>query len=214
MVAQQMRDDILYGRLRPGERLRFPELCRVHEASVGAIREALVLLTSQGLVKSQAHQGYIVTPLSEDDLLALTSARLAVEPLVLRRAVIDGDLAWEGRVVTSHHVMSRIPRETVGDRQVADEWVVAHEAFHAALFSGASNRRLLGIVGSFAEEAALYRRWSMPLETHRDVAAEHEGIMEAALGRDADLATERLCAHISATAQLLIEHADEITAPS
>jgi DNA-binding GntR family transcriptional regulator len=210
-VAQQMRDDILYGPLHPGERLMFPDLCRQYEASVGAIREALVSLTAQGLVKAQAHQGYVVTPLSEGDLLGLTSARLAIEPVVLREAVREGDLAWEGRVVTTHHMMSRIPRES-DDRKITDEWVAAHEAFHAALFSGCTNRRLLAIVHSFAEAASLYRRWSMPLETHRDVATEHVGIMDAALDRDADLASDRLCDHIQTTTRLLVEHAHEFVA--
>lgn len=209
-----MRDDILAGRLRPGQRLMFPDLCTNYSASVGAIREALVSLVAQGLVKAQAHQGYVVTPLSSEDLMGLTSARLAVEPIVLLEAVREGGLDWEGRVVTTHHVMSRTPREAAEDRdhRINDEWAAAHEAFHEALFSGSSNRRLLAIVKSFGEEAALYRRWSVPLETHRDVAAEHQAIMEAALDRNAELAAERLCDHISYTTRLLLEHSREIVA--
>ncbi len=211
VVAQQVRDDIFYGRLHPGERLMFPDLCRQYEASVGAIREALVSLTGQGLVRAQAHRGYIVTPLSQEDLLGLTAARLAIEPIVLREAIRECDIAWEGRVVRTHHVMSRSPRES-HDRRATDEWVLAHENFHTALFSGCSNRRLLAIVASFAEAAALYRHWSMPFEIHRDVAAEHIGIMQAALDRNAPLATKLLCEHIQLTTRLLIEHADEIVA--
>jgi DNA-binding GntR family transcriptional regulator len=213
IVAASMRGDILSGRLAPGERLVFPDLCRRYDASVGAIREALVSLVGQGLVKAQAHQGYEVTPLSHDELLGLTEARLGIEPIVLRDAIQRGDLEWEGRVVNTHHVMSRTPREGENGGITGDDWAAAHEAFHAALFSGSTNRRLLDIVKGFAEEAALYRRWSMPYETDRDVAGEHAGIMEAALARDGDLAVERLTAHISVTTHLLIEHSHEIVAP-
>lgn len=213
LVAASMRDDILRGRLLPGERLVFPDLCHRYDASVGAIREALVSLVGQGLVKAQAHQGYEVTPLSHDELLGLTEARLWVEPIVLRDAIEKGDLSWEGRVVKTHHVMSRTSRHEEDGGMNADEWAVAHEAFHAALFSGSTNRRMLEIINDFAEEAALYRRWSMPFETDRDVAGEHLGIMDAALARDAHLAVERLTAHISLTTRLLIEHSHEIVVP-
>jgi DNA-binding GntR family transcriptional regulator len=215
IVGNRMREEILAGRLRPGQRLMFPDLCRDYEASVGAIREALVWLVGQGLVKANAHQGYVVTPLSQDDLLQLTEARLAVEPIVLRDSISKGDIAWESRVVTAHHVMMRTPREDAGNPdRVSDEWAAVHEAFHSSLFSGSENRRLLAIVDSFGEEAALYRRWTVPLETDRDVAAEHAGILEAAIDRDADLAIERLCAHISYTTHLLLTNSHEILEPS
>jgi DNA-binding GntR family transcriptional regulator len=212
VVASDLRDDILSGRLRPGERLVFPDLCGRYDASVGAIREALVALVGQGLVKAQPHQGYEVTPLSHDELLGLTQARLWIEPLVLRDAIQNGDLSWEGRVVNTHHIMDRTPRDDEDDES-REAWAAAHAEFHAALFSGSTNRRMLGIVTGFDKEAALYRRWSMPFETHRDVAGEHRGIMEAALARDSDLAVNRLASHISLTTDLLIEHAHEIVAP-
>lgn len=196
------------GRLLPGERLVFPELCHRYDASVGAIREALVSLVNLGLVTSKAHQGYEVTVLSHDELLDLTAARLWIEPIVLRDSIEHGDLDWEGRVVNTHHIMSRTPTEDAdGGRSAA--WATAHEAFHATLFSGSSNRRMLAIVAGFADEAELYRRWSAPLEVHRDVPAEHLGIMDAALARDADLAAERLCAHISLTTKLLLEYSPD-----
>ncbi len=209
-IAADLREDILSGRLLPGERLVFPDLCGRYDASVGAIREALVSLVGRGLVHSKAHQGYEVTTLSHHELRELTEARLWVEPIILRDSIEHGDLDWEGRVVNTHHVMSRTPREEADGGSDSLAWSVAHEAFHAALFSGSSNRRMLAIVAGFAEEAELYRRWSVPLEVHRDVTKEHLGIMDAALARDADLAVERLCAHISLTTKLLIEHSHEI----
>jgi DNA-binding GntR family transcriptional regulator len=209
-IAADIREDILSGRLLPGERLVFPELCRRYDASVGAIREALVSLVSRGLVTSKAHQGYEVTVLSHDELLGLTSARLWIEPIILRDSIEHGDLDWEGRVVNTHHVMSRTPLEEPSGGGRSTAWAAAHEAFHNALLSGSSNRRMLAIAAGFAEEAALYRRWASPLEVHRDVSSEHLGIMEAALERNPDLAAERLRDHISLTTKLLIEHSHEI----
>ena len=62
-VRERMRSDILSARLVPGRRLLFADLSDRYGVSVGVTREALTWLSSQGLVQSSAHQGYIVTPL-------------------------------------------------------------------------------------------------------------------------------------------------------
>jgi DNA-binding GntR family transcriptional regulator len=206
LVRRRIRGDILAGRLRPGEKLAFADLCETYEASVGVVREALTWLAGQGLVKAQPHQGHIVSPLSADDLAELTQARMLIEPLVLRQSIEHGTVDWEARVVGAHHVLSRTPRTDPDDaRRASEEFIAAHERFHAALFSGCSNARLLRITDGLAQEAALYRRWSVPYEDDRDVAAEHEALVAASVGRDPDRAEELLRAHISTTAELLLQ---------
>ena len=46
----------------------FPDLCKRYGASVGVTREALASLAAEGLVLAQPHQGYVVRPLSPEDL--------------------------------------------------------------------------------------------------------------------------------------------------
>jgi DNA-binding GntR family transcriptional regulator len=204
-VRRRIRGDILSGRLRPGEKLAFADLCETYEASVGVVREALTWLAEQGLVRAQPHQGHIVSPLSVEDLADLTAARVLIEPMVLRRSIEEGSVDWEARVVGAHHVLSRTARTDGDDPQRAsEEWIAAHERFHSALFSGCSNQRLLRICEGLAQEAALYRRWSVPYEESRDVAAEHEALVAASVGRDPDRAEGLLRDHISCTAELLL----------
>src|SRR5689334_18611244 len=142
-VHAWLRADILAGRRRPGTRLKFPELCAQFDASVGVIREALTRLEEQGLVHSEAHQGFEVIRLSLEDLNSLTDARVELEGLVLRRAVREGDIAWEGAVVSAHHVLERTALlEEAGPSRVSDTWAAAHAAFHETLLSGCANGRL------------------------------------------------------------------------
>lgn len=203
-VRDRMRDDILSGHHHPGKRLTFPDLSKRYGASVGVTREALASLREQGLVKAEAHQGYIVTPLSREDLVELVAARLTLEPIVLQLAIQDGDVEWESHAVAAHHVLARTQRNQE-DGEITDEWAAAHEAFHSALLSGCSNKRLFAMTASMAEEAALYRRWCGRLEEERDVAGEHRALLEAAIERDSELAAERLRAHISLTAHVLLD---------
>ncbi len=206
-VQARLRADILSGRLGPGQRLKSSELCTRYGASVGVVREALARLTSQGLVRSQNHQGYTVTAISKADLSDLTTARLEIESLVLQRSVAEGDLEWEAQAISAHHVLARTAlTDADGSGRMSDEWVQKHRTFHDALLAGCSNRRLLQTARSLRQEAELYQRWSLPLgASERDIPSEHQGLLDAAVTRDAPLAVERLKTHINRTAQQLTE---------
>jgi DNA-binding GntR family transcriptional regulator len=213
-VRDRMRADILGARLKPGQRLMFAELSERYGVSVGVTREALTWLSSQGLVKAVAHQGYMVTPLSLSELEELTNARLLVEPLVLSLSIQRGDTEWEGMILAAHHVLSRTPPASEGsdpdDDEAQDAWAEAHAAFHEALFSACDNARLMQIVRTFSEEAALYRRWSISLgHINREGPAEHRAMLDFALARQPIEAGEVLRKHISHTRDMLKEYVIE-----
>jgi len=202
-----LRADILGGRRRPGARLPFIELCADYGASMGVLREALSLLTAEGLVQSAPQLGFRVRSLSLADLRELTDARSEIETLVLRRAISEGGLDWESDVLAMHHRLERTPQAAEGDAErLSDAWVAAHAAFHAALLSGCRNSRLRVMAGSLRDSAELYRRWSVPLGgARRDIAGEHLEMLQAVLARDADRAAGALEAHIRHTSRVLIE---------
>jgi len=210
-VYEGLRAEILGGQRAPGSRLKFPELGAAFGVSVGAIREALTRLAAEGLVSTEAHQGFAVTALSVERLQELTDARIELECLVLARSIRDGDLAWESQVVAAHHRLERSPFLTADDPvRITDEWVEAHGAFHRALLDGCANRRLFQLAEGLRHEAELYRRWSQPLghERHRDLGAEHRELLETALAHDPDAAVRSLTEHISHTTRLLLAVAE------
>ncbi|MDT0309022.1 FCD domain-containing protein [Streptomyces sp. DSM 44917] len=211
-VYRRLRGDILGGRLLPGQRLKFPELCARYGTSVGAAREALTRLVTEGFVTAQSHQGYAVVPLSHEDLADLTTARVEIESTVLRLAVVEGDMDWEARLVAAHHVLERTPFFGPDDTDhPSDEWAAAHRAFHLALLDGCRNRRLTATARALREEAALYLQWSVSFgrEPDRDIAGEHRALLRAAVDRDPDLAARLLREHIAHTAGLLIRNATD-----
>jgi DNA-binding GntR family transcriptional regulator len=201
-----LRADILAGRRPPGDRLKFSELCAQYDVSVGVIRESLTRLEEQGLVHSEAHQGFEVVRLSMKDLRNLTDARIELEGLVLRRAVVEGDLAWESGIVSAHHVLERTPERADDDPQVSEDWAGVHAAFHRSLLEGCNNDRLRSVAYSLRDAAELYRRWSAQVNAQpaRELAAEHRALVEACLARDVDQAAAHLAAHIQRTSEVLI----------
>jgi DNA-binding GntR family transcriptional regulator len=209
-VYDQLRGDILAGRHQPGQRLRYAELCDRYQTSMGVLREALLRLTEQGLVRGEAQQGFQVVALSAADLVELTDTRRELETLTLRHALIDGDVDWESRLIAAHHRLSRAPQLDPEDPQrLSDAWVAAHAEFHDALLDGCANQRLKNIAASLRASAELYRRWSVPLghDSDRDIPAEHAAILAAVLDRDVDEALRHLGAHIDRTTAILLASA-------
>jgi DNA-binding GntR family transcriptional regulator len=204
-VYAQIRSDILAGQYTPGSKLSPRVIATQSKVSLSVVREALTRLTEQGLVVSEPQLGFSVVGLDIDDLRDLSRVRILIEGAALKDAVLNADVEYEAGIVASHHRMVRNAPATDTER-VTDEWARAHAEFHRALISACPSPRLRDLADSMRETAELYRRWSGAFPTQqapRDVAAEHRGLMDAALDRNADLAARLLTEHINNTAALL-----------
>ena len=206
-VYTRLRADILSGRLLPGTKLRFADLTERYDCSTSVVREGLTRLAEQGLVQAEPQHGFHVTPLSDDDLEDLTTARCELEGLVLRMSIEHGDIAWESEVVAAHHhALDRTPMESDGDPALmTEDWTLAHSRFHTALLAACPNQRLRTMALSLRDAAELYRRWSRPIghDDHRDVPGEHRALVEAALRGDATEAVRLLEEHLRRTTRAL-----------
>jgi DNA-binding GntR family transcriptional regulator len=74
-ILRRMREDILCGILAPDRRLKFDDLRARYDASIGALREALLHLQSEGFVRSETNRGFTVAPVSLADLMDITKLR-------------------------------------------------------------------------------------------------------------------------------------------
>jgi DNA-binding GntR family transcriptional regulator len=205
LAHRRLRVGILLGRHAPGAKLKIAELAEAMEVSPGAVREALSRLTAEQLVVSEDQKGFSVAPLSIEDLQDLTELRCDIEALALRRSVANGDDAWEAAVLAAAHRLSRVPpRLAAGDVDAALAWVARHAEFHAALVSACGSRRLLELHTQLYEQSERYRGLSSRSDQARDVGAEHQAIVDAALARDGDRLVDLMVAHIRSTTALII----------
>lgn len=211
-VYNGVRRAILMGAYQPGEKLGPSVLASDYGVSLSVVREALTRLAEQGLVLSQPQLGFQVVPISREDLLDLTSVRLDIETLALRRSVERGDVEWRSGLLAAHYVLEHTPRyfdDENGTRVTNEDWMRAHANYHDVLLSACGSKRLFEIAESLRDSADLYRRWSEPIggDRTRDIEGEHRAILDAVQTGDADLAVERLAAHISHTTNVLLNHA-------
>ena len=80
----RLREDLLVGRFRPGQKLRMEELRELYAVGFSPIREALMRLASEGLVIAEERRGFRAAPISARDLAGITFARQQIEALALR----------------------------------------------------------------------------------------------------------------------------------
>jgi len=203
---EQLRAELLSCRILPGTRLKIGELCTRLSVSLGAIREALSRLTSEGLVVAEPQRGFRAAPISPEDLQDLTRVRIEIDSLCLRRSIELGDVGWEARLVAAFHRLSRTPERAPGDpARSSDEWAEAHAAFHTALVDGCDSPWLMRLHGQLYDQSERYRRLSVSMaQRRRNIGDEHQRILDAVLARDASKAVRLLAAHLDATTAILL----------
>lgn len=214
-VYERIRADLLACRLAPGEMLNIADLSKQLPASLGAVREALSRLTSEGLVEMEPKRGFRVSPLSTEDLHDLTALRIEIEKLCLRHAIEKGDLAWESALVGAYHRLSRVELRNPQDPVAVNmDWIAAHHDFHEALVAACDSPWLLRVRRMLYAQSERYRQLSLPLsQTPRDLDDEHKQIMEAALDRDSAKATLAITEHLTTTMSVLLEATERQTRP-
>ena len=209
-VHQALRKDLLNGRIAPGERLKLVDLSTRFASSQSVIREALSRLAETGLVIATPQRGFSVRELSVDDVAALTEARVQIESVTLRLAMKRGDIHWETRVLSTHHLLENTP-VALENREFNEEWSVRHNDFHRALLSGCGNPHLEGVATGLRDCAELYRRWYWAFidDSARDIPTEHRLLKELTLAHETDAAVALLRSHIERAPLKLAAYAAE-----
>jgi DNA-binding GntR family transcriptional regulator len=83
-LVSALRDAIIAGRFKPGDRLNESKLAREYSVSRIPVREALQILHEQGLLMSSPRRGMFVNDLSEEDCQRINSLRIILEAEALR----------------------------------------------------------------------------------------------------------------------------------
>jgi DNA-binding GntR family transcriptional regulator len=148
----RLREGVLSGELAPGTVLNQANLAKTIGISTTPLREALRRLKSEGLVELDAHRDARVTPLTAEEARDLLEVRRSLDPLAV-------GLAADRRTKEEIRRMRQaaVGLESLGsDPTVAD--LVAHRAFHAALYAASHNDTLIATLDALWDKADRYRR--------------------------------------------------------
>jgi len=196
-VADQLREEILDGRLAAGTRLVETDLAARFGVSRGPIRDALSELSRVGLTVDLPRRGTFVSSLTERDLEEVYVIRRAIEEAAVRLAV---ERASDDDVGALFESLSAVETAYAGD-DLAAAWEADME-FHRACSRLSGNGRLMELFDRLASQTVLLMRtsldsraslaWTPPVEVHRRIA-------ESIAARSAGRAVEAVGAHYQYT---------------
>lgn len=210
-IYRLLRRDIMRGAFAPGQSLRLELLRQRYGGSFSPIREALNRLRSERMVLTTTSRGFRIAPLSVEEMRDACETRILIDCDALRRSLVNGDDAWEARLVGAFHALALAARRAdeapVPDQDHEDVLEARHQDFHLALIGACRSPWLLDLSAQLYAQTERYRRPARARATaygaDRNVDDEHRQLLDAAISRDADRAAAVLAAHYRKTAQVI-----------
>lgn len=191
-LREALEDEIVSGRLRPGQRLDEVGLAERFDVSRTPIREALIQLAASGLVEIRPRRGAFVMLLGPRALIESFELMAEIEAACGRLAARRMTPA-DRDAITAAHAACRAAVEA----DDAQTYYPTNAVFHQAIYAATGNRVLAEEARRLQLRLQPYRRLQLRAPRRMDASfAEHEGIFQALLAEDGEAAAERLRAHV------------------
>jgi len=195
-----LRAAILDGRLAAGSLHSVARLAALLGVSRTPVREALLLLERQGMVRFERNRGVRVLAADARDLDEVFDLRLLLEVPAARRAAARADA---GDVAALAQELAQMRRHAEAGDEAA--FMVHDQRFHARLLELAGNRRLVGMVAGLRDQVRV--RGASTVGRGRDlhaILAEHAAILDALRAGDPEVVAEAMRDHLVRTRELLL----------
>ncbi|MGN0253156.1 MAG: GntR family transcriptional regulator [Lachnospiraceae bacterium] len=192
-VFNTLREKILKGVYKPGERLMEIHLADQLGVSRTPIREAIRMLELEGLVKMVPRKGAQVAKISKEDLQDVLEVRKALDTLSVK-------LACERITEDEIRLLNNAEREfekALASKDVR-EIAEADVAFHDVIHSATKNGRLKSMISNLAERIYRYRFEYIKQQSDggKTLMLEHREIMRCIESRDVESAVKATEIHI------------------
>ena len=192
VVFNTLRQAILRGELKPGERLMEIALANRLGVSRTPVREAIRMLELEGLVIMIPRRGAQVAQITEQDLNDVLEVRLGLEELAVRFAcerITDEEIKALGLAVKEFE-------KKMSNNELSAQ-AEANVKFHEIIYGATHNQRLVQIINNIREQMYRYRiEYLKDVESRKTLVKEHYEICDALKRRDAESAVEKMCIHI------------------
>ena len=186
LVYEKLRQGIIKGTLKPGQKLVMATLAKKYKTSETPVREAIRRLESDGYVTFTPHSGAMVTEINRQELSEIYVIRISLEALATRLAVPfinQDDLIW---LKKKNDEM----KAAVGKNRY-EQLARLNKAFHLRIYKAAPSPRLYKMISDLWDA---FERWPSIFtyipERADSAIREHEQIIEALETADVDRADD------------------------
>ncbi len=202
-LVENLRDEIIAGKLVPGQHLRLEEIANRFEISTMPVREALRALEAEGLVEIFPHRGAFVVELSTDDLQDIYDVRAELEAMATR-------LAIPNITETTLNELNLLIDQMDDHINDVVALVKLNNQFHETLYKTSERTHLLEIIHNLRLRTRHYLRAYIADLTGMPVAQdEHRALIESCMNGDVDMAANQMREHVLRAGQAVIDYVGE-----
>ncbi|MBR0085593.1 MAG: GntR family transcriptional regulator [Lachnospiraceae bacterium] len=200
-VFNALKNAIMRGELKPGERLMETHLADRLDVSRTPVREAIRMLDKEGLVVMVPRKGAHVAAMTEKDLTDVIEVREAIEKLAIEltsRRITDTGIKQLERAEAKF--------EKALKSNDYNEMAEADAAFHDVIFKATGNPCLMEILNNLSTRTYRYRlQYISDNSVHEKLIKEHKDIVTSLKKHDAKKALESMTEHIENQKQAVAE---------
>lgn len=197
---RQLRKDIVQCRLAPGSEVSEIDLADMLSMSKTPVREALVRLQFEGLVRAMPRRGYQIVPVTITDVNEMFELRIIIERAAAEMAATNADAATLAELDRLAHSNSLdLIQEDI------DYQDTVNFRFHTLIALASGNSRLHRLaVQQFTELERIYFMEATAEQEYPTAPVTHVKIVEALQSRDPTRAATAAAGHIEASRDLML----------
>lgn len=203
-VYEKLKHAIVFGELKPGDRISERELSRRMGASTTTIKNAIHRLNILGIVDIRPRRGTYVSAFYRTSIEEITTIRATLEGLA---AGFASRKATEPDLLAIREQIAKMQRYTEAGEY--EDLVRENTNFHdlvRTIARSAYIAQLIDVVRSF--DRTIRRRALIDPDEAQRGLDEHKRIAEAIIARDPELAEQRIKAHILRTLRFVMAELD------
>lgn len=201
IVFETIRNAILSGTLKPGERLMEVQMAESLGVSRTPVREAIRKLELEGLVIMLPRKGAFVSDLTVKDITEVLEIRGALEGLAagLAAARIDEKELEELEI-------KALKFHKAVEGNDIEEVIRTDFEFHDAMLKSSKNEKLIQLNNNQIEQVQRFREiYHKEVNKSKEISKEHYGIVEAISDRDINKAEKLARAHVENIENSILE---------
>ena len=188
-------DMIMSGEAKPGAFFTERRLAEQLAMSRTPLRDALLILESEGLIVRLGARGVQVATMRIEEFAENLGVRRLLEPEAARIAA--GRVAPELLVTLRGRFEALLARSQAGETPDRTEVRAADDMLHSAIADAAGNARLAAIVRNLRRQTLMFDLRSLP-ERFTDTCREHLAIVQALAEGDGEKAAQAMRDHLDA----------------
>ncbi len=183
---------IAIGELIPGTHLDETLLASKFGVSRTPVREALIQLSSMGLIVIRPRRGAVVAEIGPHQLVEMFEFMSELEAACGRLAARRMSEAEHCQLLAAH-----VACKSARDMHDPDDYFYRNEAFHHAIYDGSHNLFLADQARTLQRRLRPYRRLQLRVRNRVDKSyQEHDAVVQAIIAGDGDKAADLLRAHV------------------